>query len=78
MTLYENVEIDLADVTAFDNVLDEGRIVFTYDSNQGWGQFTIYQKDGKWYYDSEGMGKQFGKLVFEKFLESMEERDRLQ
>lgn len=78
MTLYENVEIDLADVTAFDNVLDEGRIVFTYDSNKGWGQFTIYQKGNKWYYDSEGMGKEFGKLIFEKFLESMEERDRLE
>ena len=64
----ENIEID--DVSIFKNNECEG-FVIQWSANIGFGEYTFYKKDGKWYADNECMSKEFGKKLLEKFLDEV-------
>lgn len=49
----------------------EGFII-SWSANIGFGEVCFYKEDGKWYADTEYMDKDFCKLLFDKFLESVE------
>jgi len=48
--------------------------VIRWSANIGFGEVTFYKEDDKWYADTEYMGKDFCKLVLDKFLETIEVR----
>lgn len=49
----------------------EGFII-QWTANIGFGELIFFKQDGKWYAETECMSKDFCKLVFDKFLESVE------
>lgn len=49
----------------------EGFVV-CWSANIGFGEVTFYKEKNKWYADTECMGKDFCKLLLDKFLEMIE------
>lgn len=63
-------DLEITDVCILSKT-GEGFII-QWTANIGFGELIFYKKDGKWYADTECMSKDFCKLLFDKFLESVE------
>jgi hypothetical protein len=64
------VNIDDVDVYKTEDGKYKG-IRISWSANIGWGEYTFYVEDGKWYADSECMGEDFGRMLLEKFMDQV-------
>lgn len=63
------MKINSLSVESFDNVLDEGRILFSYETDEGWNQVIFSQNRKKWSVNSSD--KELLMSLYEKFLSDM-------
>ena len=63
------MKINSLSVESFDNVLDEGRILFSYETDKGWNQVIFSQNRKKWSVNSSD--KELLMSLYEKFLSDM-------
>jgi hypothetical protein len=63
------MKINSLSVESFDNVLDEGRILFSYETDKGWNQVVFSQNRKKWSVNSSD--KELLMSLYEKFLSDM-------
>ena len=63
------MKINSLSVESFDNVLDEGRIIFSYETDKGWNQVIFSQNRKKWSVNSSD--KELLMSLYEKFLSDM-------
>lgn len=63
------MKINSVSVEAFDNVLDEGRIIFNYETDEGWNQIVFREKKDKWIPSSND--RELLMSLFDKFLTDM-------
>ena len=60
------MEINSVSVEAFEDVVDDGRILFSYETEEGWSQIMFKEKNGKWTVNSKN--KELVMSIFDKFL----------
>ena len=67
----ENLQID--EVNCFNSESGKG-IVISWSANIGFGELTLYQRKGEdtWEADTECMGKDFVRMVLNKWVDEME------
>lgn len=63
------MKINSLSVESFDNVLNEGRILFSYETDEGWNQVIFSQNRKKWSVNSSD--KELLMSLYEKFLSDM-------
>ena len=63
------MKINSLSVESFDNVLDEGRIIFSYETDKGWNQVIFSQNRKNWSVNSSD--KKLLMSLYEKFLSDM-------
>lgn len=63
------MKINSVSVEAFDSVLDEGRIIFNYETDEGWNQIVFREKKDKWIPSSND--RELLMSLFDKFLTDM-------
>lgn len=61
--------ISIDEATPFVNEQYSGLIIAWSSPEIGFGEYTFYLEDGKWYADSECMGGDFGRLLLDKFMD---------
>ena len=65
-----SAKIDNVEVEAFESSEGDGRIIFKWIGNLGWGEYTLWQEDGVWYADSEHMDQGDDKEFLKKILDA--------
>lgn len=64
------MKINSLSVEAFYNVYQEGRIIFNYETDEGWNQILLREKcDNKWIPSSND--RELLMSIFDKFLTDM-------
>lgn len=71
MTNLKVTDLSIDEVEIFKNETHSGFII-SWSANIGFGEYTIYQENDKWYADTECMDsnedKSFGEMLLKEFL----------
>ena len=66
-------DLEIIDVEPFVNEIREvSGVTISWSANIGWGEYTLYKQNGKWYADTECMDKDddksFGEMLLKEFF----------